>query len=231
MKMFFTAAAMFMMSGLMAQGLKKSSGSRTSFGIEAGFDMRNLYGKNANGSDLDTKLAPKFHVGVNAAIPVSKDLRFQPGLNFAAKGFKNESTFSGVNYTQKANLYYLDLPMNFVYHPMLGNGHLLLGGGPYIGFGIGGKVKTTSGSLNNTSDVEYRNTVKLNDPQDREYFKRMDAGVGLLAGYEWRSGLSFQLNTNLGLMNIEPDYEGSSNSQFKAKHIGFGLSVGYRFGK
>jgi hypothetical protein len=121
--------------------------------------------------------------------------------------------------------------MNFIYRPVLGTGNLLFGGGPYVGFGIGGKVKSTSGTTSVTSDVEYRNDLNSTDPTDKAYLKRVDGGVNVLAGYELSNGISFQLNTSLGLINVLPEREGQTNNESSQKHIGFGVSVGYRFGR
>ena len=40
------------------------------------------------------------------------------------------------------NLSYIEIPVNLLYKPVVGNGKLLLGFGPYIAYGIGGKYKT-----------------------------------------------------------------------------------------
>ena len=50
----------------------------------------------------------------------------------------------------------------------------------------------------------------------------------MLAGYEFNNKVSFQLNTQLGLTKINPEYEGSVNDKTAAKNTGFGFSLGYR---
>jgi len=93
------------------------------------------------------------------------------------------------------------LPLNAVYKALVGNGYFMLGFGPYVGYAI-----STSGGD----------------------FKAFDAGGNIFAGYELAGGLFFQLNTQLGMLNI---YDGSDISEDKSsiKNTGFGLSLGYRF--
>ena len=67
------------------------------------------------------------------------------------------------------------------------------------------------------------------DPNDVVYIRPMDAGANMLAGYEFGNKVSFQLNAQLGLTKINPEYEGSSNDNSSAKNTGFGFSLGYRF--
>jgi hypothetical protein len=51
----------------------------------------------------------------------------------------------GQSFNTTLKISYLELPLNFLYKPMLGKGHLLLGFGPYVAFGIGGKATYEGG--------------------------------------------------------------------------------------
>ena len=108
------------------------------------------------------------------------------------------------------NLSYLELPLNLIYKPALGTGHLLLGFGPYVALGVGGKVKYEDGGSSQQQDVKFKNEVKASDAIDVAYFKPLDAGANFLVGYEFNNKLSFQLNTQLGLTKINPEYEGAA---------------------
>jgi hypothetical protein len=183
--------------------------SKTTFGIRAGVNFQNLNGKDANDDKLDYKLKTGFNAGVNAEIPVGIDFYLQPGLLFSTKGAK-ANVGDG-----KINLSYLELPINFIYKPELGEGKMLLGFGPYVAYAIGGTTKV--GSVE--SDIEFGD-----QPSET---KRFDAGANLLAGYEFSNRLSFQLNAGLGLLKINnrPDIDKKSS----VKNTGFGVSLGYRF--
>jgi len=183
--------------------------SKTTFGIRAGVNFQNLNGEDENGDKLDNKLKTGFNAGVNAEIPVGIDFYVQPGLLFTTKGAKANVGDS------KINLSYLELPVNFIYKPELGEGRMVLGFGPYAAYAIGGTIK--AGSVE--SDIEFGD-----QPAET---KRFDAGANLLAGYEFSNKLSFQLNAGLGLLKINnrPD----SDTKSSVKNTGFGVSLGYRF--
>ena len=183
--------------------------SNISFGVRAGVNFQNLTGKDETGDKFSNKLIPGFNVGGNVEIPIATDFYLQPGLLFSTKGAKDK------NSDFKTHLSYLEIPINFLYKPMLGDGKLLLGFGPYAAFGVGGKYK---GQVFNTGDVF---------GSDPGQIKRFDAGANLLAGYEFSNKLSFQLNAGLGLINLANREQGDSKSSLK--NTGFGISAGYRF--
>lgn len=192
--------------------------SKTTFGVRAGVNFQNLNGEDADGDKYDNKIKTGFHVGVNAEIPLADEFFLQPGVLFSTKGAKAKEGDG------KINISYIEVPVNFLYKADLGQGKLLMGVGPYIGFGIGGKVKGDGEDV----DIKFKNDVKMSDVDDAWYYKRIDAGGQLLFGYEFTNNLSVQLNAQLGLLNIEPKFEGEK-PESKTKNTGFGVSVGYRF--
>jgi hypothetical protein len=185
--------------------------SKTTFGIRAGINFQNLNGKDDNGDKLNNQLKTGFNAGVNAEIPVGIDFYVQPGLLFSTKG----ASYDIANVEVKRNHSYIEIPVNFLYKPALGEGRMLLGFGPYAAFAVGGTIKGGS----NDVDLEFGNEVGET--------KAFDAGANLLAGYEFKNRLSFQLNAGLGLVNMynRPDNDNKST----VKNTGFGLSLGYRF--
>lgn len=205
---------------------QSSGGMGTAFGILAGVNFQNLNGKDANGDKLENSMVLGFHAGVNAQIPIAPEFYFQPGLLFSLKG--GERTGDGLN--SKYQLSYLELPLNLVYKGALGNGFVMVGFGPYAGYAINGKATQDGiGSGKSESDVEFTNTVGLNDPLTRSYFRALDFGGNVFVGYETASGVFFQLNSQLGMVNINPDDERLPNDETAIKNTGFGLSLGYRF--
>ena len=193
----------------------------TTFGIRAGVNLQNINGKTYDDKDLNNKIKTGFNVGVNAEIPVAPDFYVQPGVLFTTKGAKDKDDDD-----IKVKLSYIEVPINFLYKPSLGGGKLLLGIGPYIAFGIGGKVSDAGGK---ERDIKFDNKITAAQYLTDPYVKRMDVGGNLLFGYELSSKLSVQLNAQLGLANINPEIEGVSNDNTKWKNTGFGVSLGYRF--
>jgi hypothetical protein len=118
------------------------------------------------------------------------------------------------------------LPLNLVYKGALGNGFILVGLGPYIGYAIGGNVTPDGGSA---TDIEFKNVVETSDPLTVPYLKAFDAGGNIFAGYELASGIFIQLSAQLGMLKINPEYKVLTDDKSSVKNTGFGLSLGYRF--
>lgn len=218
---YFVAAGMLSIATLSTQAqAKKATSSPITFGIRAGVSLQNINGRDGNDNKLENKLVPRFQGGVNVELPLADEFYVQPGLLFAGKG----TEFKGSN--TNLNISYLEIPVNFLFKPVIGNGKLLLGFGPYVGFGIGGTIKPSNG---NSSEIKFENTISVAQALTGTYIRKTDVGANLLFGYELSNLFSVQLNAQLGLAKINPDIEGLNNNNTMYKNTGFGLSVGYRF--
>jgi hypothetical protein len=198
---------------------------KTSFAIIGGLNLQNLTGKAYNGDKLNNDLLTGYHFGVNAQIPIASKFYFQPGLLYSAKGAKTSSESS--NSTTSIN--YLEMPLNIVYKSACGNGSFIAGVGPYVAYGIGGKVKTTSDMLTIENNIEFKSTISPTDPLEVPYYKPFDAGANAFAGYEMANGIFCQLNMQLGLLKINSKYSEFPDDKTSVKNTGFGVSAGYRF--
>jgi hypothetical protein len=198
-----------------AQNMVRNSGS-TTFGLRGGVNFQNINGKDAADNDLKNKLLTGFHGGVNAEIPVGTGFYIQPGVLYSMKGAKGQDD-------SKIKLNYIEVPVNFIYKPILGTGNMLLGFGPYVGFGIGGKIEYPNG---NKTDLDFGSDYNGINPATA--FKSFDAGGNLLAGYEFNNKFSLQLNAQLGLVNINKDNPLTQNEKTRMRNTGWGVSLGYR---
>ena len=75
-------------------------------------------------------------------------------------------------------------------------------------------------------------TVSLadqNNPGTGVYFKRLDGGANIFVGYEFANNLTLTLNSQVGLVNINPENTSNPGSKMANKNTGFGLNLGYRF--
>jgi len=198
---------------------------KTSFGILAGVNFQNLNGKNMLSDKLENNLSPGIHFGANVQIPIVPEFYFQPGVVFSTKGAKN--TENSIITTTRIS--YIEIPMNFLYKGVLGNGYFFLGLGPYVGYGIMGSVKNTGNIESKNVDIEFRNVVEIGDPLTVPYYKAFDAGGNILFGYEMAIGLFAQMNAQLGMMNINPEDKRIPEDKSIVKNTGFGFSIGYRF--
>ncbi len=214
-KILMLAAATLCSFTIFAQEMTVTA-NKTTFGLRAGVNFQNINGKDASDDKLQNDLLTGFHAGVNAEIPVGTGTYIQPGVLYTQKGAKLEDS------DNKIKLSYIDIPVNLIYKPVLGTGNMVLGFGPYVGFGIGGKVENG----NNEMDVEFTDSRSASEIHK---FKRIDAGANFLAGYEFANKLSFQLNAQLGLVDINPEISNVSNDKTNWRNTGWGISLGYRF--
>ena len=217
----------FLLAALLLFGI--SANSQTdgiSFGLRGGLNMQNISGKDLNGDKLELGLVPRFHAGFVVGIPVAPDFYFQPGLLFSTKGAKSDTEFLGMAMSAEYNISYIEMPLNFLYRPLVGNGHFFLGFGPYIAYGIGGKAKFVVNSTSTEEDLVFTNEYQ---GLDYKYFKRLDYGGNIFFGYELSGGLSLQLNAQLGLAKINADNTSLPDAKTEFRNTGFGLSLGYNF--
>jgi hypothetical protein len=200
-------ALIIMLSAPMAISQSGDKG-KLSFGILGGVNFQNLNGELSTGDKLKNDMLLGYHAGVNIQIPLVPQFYFQPGLMFAVKGAKNTTPIFGTEITTETKINYIEMPLNLVYKGALGNGFVMIGFGPYIAYGISGKQKTTAGSVTIERGTDY---------------DAFDAGGNVFAGFEMASGIFLQLDTQFGMININPD------DKPIIKNTGFGLSLGYRF--
>jgi len=201
----------------------------TSFGILGGVNFQNLNGKDHDGNKLENDMIPGFHAGVNIQIPIAPAFYFQPGILYSLKGAKSSVTVLGTTFTTTTRINYIEMPLNFMYKGALGNGFVLIGFGPYVGYAFGGKVKTEGGSVTIDDDIVFQKVIESGDDLLATYYKSFDAGANIFAGYEMNAGLFIQLNAQLGMLSINPEDKRITNDEAVVKNTGFGLSLGYRF--
>jgi hypothetical protein len=216
-----------MLSGSMAIA-QSTDKAKTSFAILGGVNFSNMNGKDNNGDKLANDMLIGFHAGLNIMMPVAPQFYFQPGLLFTTKGSKKAYG----NLTGTYKLSYIELPLNFVYKALVGKGYFMLGFGPYVGYGIMGNAKFEYGSVTYDKKIVFKNTVESGDDLSTAYFKSLDAGANIFAGYEMAGGLFLQLNTQFGMLNINPKDNRTLqvySDKLAVKNTGFGLSLGYRF--
>ncbi|MES2654580.1 MAG: porin family protein [Bacteroidota bacterium] len=218
---------------LLAFNLNTSAQNNTlgsmSFGIYGGINFQNINGNDGGGSALSNSLVTRFNIGINEEIPIATDFYIQPGLQFISKG-----TEGNVNYTDNSgtrsltrnlSIFYIELPVNLVYKPLLGTDHLVLAFGPYVGYAVAGNAKFTGTNAPANTDLQFVTDAPNSDANNLIYYKRWDVGANFCVGYEFSNGINMMLTSQLGLININAN----SSSKLSEKNTGFGLSVGYRF--
>ncbi|WP_158563244.1 porin family protein [Chitinophaga silvatica] len=183
------------------------------WGIVAGPQFSSIQTRNLGLSNNReaTRLVTNLRAGFTVDIPFAPGCYIGTGILYSGKGgkFKNSDV--------RANISYLEAPIQFMYKPDVGYGRMVLAVGPYVAVGVGGKVKNTAfGSL----DI-------YNDEALLMRQKRFDSGASVGVGYELPVGLFFGLNGDIGLVNTA--YYTDNDRKFH--NYSFGVSVGYKFGR
>ncbi|MCH5720689.1 outer membrane beta-barrel protein [Niabella hibiscisoli] len=216
--------------------------AQVQFGVRAGANFSNVISKDPDGNKADFTLNPGFHVGATVDIAIADEFALQPGLLFTQKGFQSEVITPIVTTASTATSHHIEVPVNLIFKPELGGGKLLLGAGPYVAYGVGGRFIRTRKEwykpvedadpviLTNKENIRLQFLEDVNDQDANKirYSKPFDYGASLLAGYELKGKYSAQLNAQLGLANLEPTSNGSKLGS-KFKNVGFGISLGYKF--
>lgn len=190
-----------------------------SYGIKGGVNFGKLV-ISAQGTDLTITSGSNtsFNAGVFADFKLSK-FSIQPSLLFTGKGGKFSSDMmdeeEGTSGFAKVNLYYLQVPVDLLYHVDVVAGDIFFGAGPYIAYGITGTTKASDGSNSVSEDVKFGSDGD---------FKSTEAGVNFTAGVKLKGGLLFNVNYDWGLTNIAND-----SGEGRLKNRVLGLSVGYAF--
>nr|WP_067059019.1 porin family protein [Mucilaginibacter sp. L294] len=184
------------------------------FGIRGGVNFAKLTASSGNVS-ASTGSTTTFAAGVFADFKVGTAVSIQPALNFTGKGGNVTLTDFGTEGDLKT--YYLQVPVNIVYHIPAVIGNVYFGAGPYVGLGVSGKAKGTDEQGNSVSeDITFGSDGDL---------KKTDFGLNGIVGIEFKGGLILGINYDLGLSNIANNT--ADNESLKNRV--FGVSVGFKF--
>ncbi len=168
--------------------------------------------------------------GLSFDLGLSDVFTIQPEVLFIQKGGKSTYTINDNNKIVN-RLYY-----NYVEVPVLaklkfygedkGSGFYLLGG-PFIGLALGGKSKTTTTLLGNTTTAEDDFNFDNDDQADRQ--RRTDWGVSFGGGVKF-GHVFLDARYNLGMNNLlDNDANNNNDDKPYRRTRGLGLTLGYEF--
>ena len=180
-------------------------------GVTGGIAVASLKAK-SDGMSVATEGKVGFTLGIFANVDLGKDFAFRPGFNFTQKGglTKEDDT------KDKLTLNYIEIPLDFIYTTSAG---FYVGAGPSLAFGISGKEDYSDGMISESQTVQFGN--------GEDELKRFDFGGNLLTGYQFKNGLSLNLNYNFGLNSIV----NGTQDDITIKNRYFGIRLGYVFNK
>lgn len=208
---------------------KKSLG----FGVKAGLNMSAASVNDAQESN--TKLG--FHAGVTVDYTLLKNFMIQSGLLFSTKGSKHEK-LNGSDWipnspdmTHTFNQLYLEVPLYGAYRLDISSDlSLVVGAGPYVAYGIGGKTKQKFNNSTSLSEYEWDTFGDGVYDSDRDWLKgetlnRFDFGAGIKLALEY-SRYIFDIGVTSSIINIaeQDDYHDK-----KYRNLNASFSLGYRF--
>ncbi len=185
------------------------------FGVKAGFNMATLSGDNTD----DAELMPGYQVGLVTNFNMGDAFTIQPGLILAGKGSNFSTEMMGETFDQSISLNYLEIPINAVYNVS----DFQIFAGPYLGFGLFGKVKFDADELDD-SDIEF--TSDVDEETEDVPVNSLDYGLNIGAGYMINESIQIQAGYGLGLGNINPKYNGEDPEDNTTNSV-IQLSVAY----
>lgn len=200
-----------LLAGLIIASLNVFSQSAT-LGIKGGVNFAQLYStfQNTTGS-ASTGLLTTYTIGAFADVKVSDKISVQPSFNFSGKGGSEKNADSIV----KAKLFYLQFPVNAVYHFEIDPGEIYFGVGPYLGYGLSAKVQIDKGTSSRTVDAGFGG--------GESKYQSLDAGFNALLGIKLDNGFLLDVHYDLGLTNVSNIANNNTTNRV------CGVSVGYAF--
>lgn len=197
------------------------------FGLKGGINFAeiNAY-NNPTSSTYQSKNYGNIRFGEVTEIDWTK-FAIQTGLILDGKGGINTyiNPETSTDRRKSTRLYYLEIPVNFLYRIQTKAGTVFLGGGPYAAYGIAGRYSLSGIIFDSTIDGS--DQVKFGNDENSDY-KRTDYGLNLRAEIRLLHGIGFELNYEYGLRDISTPgiYDDAS---IKTRNRVFGVAVSYLF--
>jgi hypothetical protein len=216
--------------GLLLSILSASAQS-IQFGVKGGLNTSSFARSgNADYNSTGSNTLVGFQGGLFANLNLG-NLSIQPAIIYTGKGGRTYMDYIDDDIRDiiygKASIYYLQIPVNLIYHVPLTNGKLFVGAGPFVSRAINGRFNAYEKPANAdvaayyrdryASDIEF-NSNKVNG------FKSFDYGINGLIGVQLNKVL-LNVNYDLGLANINPE----RRSSYKTRTRSAGLTMGYIF--
>jgi len=199
--------------------LSEETQAQIRLGIKAGINSSTNHVPNVE-SDVSVRSRIDFQGGVLVDIPMANSFSLQPALLVSTKGSKvnallidgnTGSVVSPINNSIK--LVYAEIPVLALFRRCIHQSFRFYGGvGPYVGIGLGGKIKSSYNPL--AKDVVFGSgNVGSNS------FRRFDYGASAAAGIEINR-LLIGVNYNYGLIDL-----GRATS--KSYNRTLGITIGF----
>ncbi|MGV3762202.1 porin family protein [Parapedobacter sp.] len=210
--------------------------AQTIVGLRAGVHFSGIRVTDATGKHQDTGMIPRVQAGLTVDIPLAMGLYLQPAALYVGKGFKQDGGWlAAADQEFQAAVSYVEVPLTLLYKLWTGAGNLMVGAGPYVGYGLGGTWEAEGQVM--VGDIplgnDYEAVIFRNDVADGEYGsylygKPWDYGANVMVGYQFSPRFSMQLQGQFGVANLAPDVDGTA-PEGSVRNKGYSLTIGYGF--
>lgn len=205
-----------------------STKAQITYGVQAGATIANWKGDalqslndvvDLSNGFVTTKSKTGISIGGYVNIPVTDKISFEPGLQYAQKGYIMQGDlkvdalkFLGVNASAKVEAHYIDIPL--VLKAELAKG-LSIYAGPQVSYLVKNNLHLNAGILGISL---YNDRLDITDN-----FNRVDMGLAGGIGYKFDNGLNIKAGYDYGLSKLD------KNDNFKAYNRVAKISVGFSF--
>ena len=221
MKYKFTLAVISMI-------IMNSTKAQITYGVQAGATIANWKGDalqslndvvDLSNGFVTTKSKTGISIGGYVNIPVTDKISFEPGLQYAQKGYTMQGDlkvdalkFLGVNASANVEAHYIDIPL--VLKAELAKG-LSIYAGPQVSYLVKNNLHLNAGILGISL---YNDRLDITDN-----FNRVDMGLAGGIGYKFDNGFNIKAGYDYGLSKLD------KNDNFKAYNRVAKISVGFSF--
>lgn len=240
-KIFIILLSFFIYSASYAQveensnsDLSSADNNTVSWGIKAGINMYNLYGKERDYifADQKTSYQPGFHIGGFVDTRINEKLGLRHELIFSQRkvGVHLSDSINGI-YKSTLTMYFIDVvPANLTYQV---SKNIQVYAGPYVSALVAANIKRKDENGNTFRDTSIYGDPS-NDEKESRYLQKFDIGLNIGAQYQVKQNLAVELKYTHGFLDLfqyanSYTNEDSKHDKIKIFNRGFMASVVYSF--
>lgn len=200
-----------------------TSFAQINFGLKGGLNLADLTYISNDPNTGKAKALGSFQLGAVIDYPLTWWISLQPGLMVTGKGANVKQKELTGTFTHKIHPWYLEVPVNLLFKPSIDyNTQLYFGGGPYLAFGIGGKSSYDGTSSLSSYISDHK--LKFGNGQNAD-MRRIDLGMNILAGVEFRQVLMIGVQYGFSLRNNAPKKNDETPDVLKNKGLSISLTL------
>jgi len=175
-------------------------------GVHGGMNLSN-YRVGGKTEAMSSRMKAGFTAGGFIQVDLSEYFSLQPGLDLQYQSSKLKSKTTDLTLGNVNNLA-LYLPVYAVIKADIGTGKGFLGAGPYLGYGLSAKS-------------DGHNLYKKDNPVVGDKMRRLDYGIGCMAGYEFNRHWMVAASFKYGFLDLYKSPDISLDNQSVTLTLGY----------